>query len=117
MNIKELINDVELEIKSKKNDKIEVILKVKSNKVVEEVEKCIKSLSPNTQEYADVNNDDLYNDILLRILVEIIREKITLEPNVVHIVETNISGNIYKFSVTNVKNNPVINGIIYGLIM
>jgi len=114
----DIIKDSKVVIEKKQGDVINATLVLNDKAVIDYVKSMIDSLSNgHTDEYAPNVNDELFNQMLLRVVVEIYKSLQKLEPNVVNIVKVNIGGNNYKISITDVKNNPVINGIIYGLVI
>jgi len=87
--------------------------------VIEKVENILKEIHLNKEniaKYVDPVNDELVNEIILRMISELFINNISMEDNTPYIVNVTINGVAYRLSITKLNIDNEIN-YMYGLIM
>jgi len=92
---------------------------IDDNLILDKVNKILKTIHCSNTEitkYVNPVNDDLVNELILRILVELFTNKISMEDNKPYIVNSTISGEKYRLSIIKLNLDNEIK-YMYGLIM
>ena len=87
--------------------------------ILEKIENILKEIHLNKEnivKYVDPVNDELVNEIILRMISELFIKNMSMEDNTPYIVNITINGLAYRLSITKLNIDNEIN-YMYGLIM